>query len=115
MGKTINYYKFGEIVIDGKKYNSDLILYPDRIKNNWWRKSGHQLVPEDIKEILKEKPEILIVGKGAIGLMVVSDETKKILKEKNIELITQKTEMACKTYNSMPKDKKVVLALHLTC
>ena len=115
MRKIIDSYKFGKIVIDGKTYNSDLIIYPDKIKTNWWRKVGHQLIYEDIQEILVEKPEILIVGTGAFGLMVVLDETKKIVKENNIELIVQKTERACKTYNSMPKDKKVVLALHLTC
>jgi len=115
MRKIIDSYKFGKIVIDGKTYNSDLIIYPDKIKINWWRKVGHQLIYEDIQEILVEKPEILIVGTGAFGLMIVSDETKKIIKENNIKLIVQKTERACKTYNSMSKDKNVVLALHLTC
>lgn len=115
MRKIINSYSFGKIVIDGKTYNSDLIIYPDKIKTNWWRKSGHQLIPEDIRDIIKEKVEVLIVGTGAFGLMVVSDEVKEILRKNNIKLMAQKSERACKTYNSIPKDKKVVLALHLTC
>jgi len=113
--KIIDSYDFGKIVVDGKTYNSDLILFEDRISSNWWRKSGHRLIPEDIKEILEDKPEILIVGTGAFGYMIVSDETKKVLRENNIELISQKTKEACKTYNKLSKDKKVVLALHLTC
>jgi hypothetical protein len=115
MRKNIDSYNFGKIVIDGKNYNSDLILFEDRIKSNWWRKSGHMLIPKDIKGILEDKPEILIVGTGAFGYMVVSDETKKILKENNIKLIAQKTNEACKTYNKLSKEKKVVAAFHLTC
>lgn len=115
MRKNIDSYNFGRIVIDGKTYNSDLILFQDRIRPNWWRKSGHRLVPEDIKEIVEDKPEILIVGTGAFELMVVSEETKEVLRENNIGLIAQKTKEACKTYNKLSKEKKVVAAFHLTC
>ena len=115
MRKNIDSYDFGRIVIDGKTYNSDLILFEDRIRSNWWRKSGHRLIPEDIKGILEDKPEILIVGTGAFGHMVVSEETKEVLRENNIGLIAQKTKEACKTYSKLSKEKKVVAAFHLTC
>jgi hypothetical protein len=41
--KMIESYKFGEIIITGKKYDSDLIIYPDHIDSSWWRKEGHLL------------------------------------------------------------------------
>ncbi|MCG2675765.1 hypothetical protein L6304_01045, partial [bacterium] len=47
------------MVIDGKEYTNDLIIYPDHIQSSWWRKEGHRLDTEDIKEILEAKPEVL--------------------------------------------------------
>jgi len=54
----IESYSFGYIIINGNKYTSDVIVFPDKIKSNWWRKSGHLLLEEDISEILKFMPEI---------------------------------------------------------
>ena len=36
-GPQIESYSFGEVVIDGKRYRSDVIVFPDRVKPNWWR------------------------------------------------------------------------------
>ncbi len=37
----IEFYDFGQIVIASKKYVGDLIIFPDRIQDRWWRKVGH--------------------------------------------------------------------------
>ncbi|MEN3046971.1 MAG: MTH938/NDUFAF3 family protein [Candidatus Hydrothermales bacterium] len=62
----IEKYEFGEIIIEGKKYTRDLIIFKDRISENWWRKEGHSLYMEDLKEVLEFKPEILIIGNGIL-------------------------------------------------
>lgn len=107
-------YKFGEIVVDNKKYNSDIIIFPNKIKTSWWRKEGHSLCYEDIKEVLEFQPEIIIIGTGASGCMEVPAETKKLITDKNIQLIIEATDKATKKYNEI-KNKKVVACLHLTC
>ncbi len=33
----IDHYVFGKMVVDGKTYTSDLIVYPDRVDPSWWR------------------------------------------------------------------------------
>lgn len=109
----IDSFRFGQITIDGKGYTSDVVIFPNRVNSSWWRKEGHELNPEDIKEILEEKPELLIVGTGTSGLMKVKEETRKILEEKGIRLIERRTPEACKLYNE--SKGKVVAALHLTC
>ncbi|HEC92782.1 MAG TPA: hypothetical protein ENI51_07325 [Candidatus Atribacteria bacterium] len=111
----IESYSFGQIIIDGKKYNSDLIIYKDHINSNWWRKEGHNLYIEDVQEILNEKPEIIIVGTGCYGLMKISTDLIKYLESIGIDLVIKKTKDACNEYNKLYKDKKVVAALHLTC
>jgi len=111
----IESYNFGQIVIDGKRYTSDVIIFPDRVKGDWWRKEGHQLSIEDIQDILKEKPDILVIGTGYAGLMKISPETREHLQSEGIQLIAENTRKACKTYNQLSKSRKVIAALHLTC
>lgn len=77
--------------------------------------NSHLLIEEDIKEILDYKPELLIIGTGAYGLMKVDDSLKRKLKELGIEFIINKTSEAVNEYNKIYKDKKVVAALYLTC
>jgi len=111
----IESYSFGKIVIDGKTYTSDVILYPGKVDDSWWRKSGHLLQREDLKDVIKYNPEVLIVGTGAYGLMKVLDETKQFLKSEGIELIVEETKKACKIYNELKGKKKVSAVFHLTC
>ncbi|KPV62031.1 MAG: hypothetical protein AOA65_2069 [Candidatus Bathyarchaeota archaeon BA1] len=112
----IDSYDFGQIVIDGRRYTKDLIIFPDRVRDGWWRREGHRLDVVDLKEVLQEKPEVLIVGTGYSGLMRVPPETKDYLKSRGIELIAQRTEQACKTYNRhLQLRRRVVAAFHLTC
>jgi len=111
----IDSYAFGKIVIDGKEYGKDVIIFPDRVKANWWRKEGHKLHVEDIEDILREEPVLVVVGTGKFGLMQVLPDTEQAIKERNIELIVGKTAKACEIYNELSRDKRVVAALHLTC
>jgi len=113
---NIDSYSFGSITVGGKIYNTDLIIFPERVKSNWWRKEGHCLGSEDLKEVIDYKPEALIVGRGAYGVMKIPESTKKILKENNIELIDRNTDQAYKIFNEyIKKGKKTVGAFHLTC
>ena len=111
----IDSYQFGRIVINGKKYSSDVIIFPDNVKDNWWRKTGHQLCLEDIAEVITEKPEVLVVGTGASGLMKVLPEVKEIIDAGGIKLIVEPTDKACKIYNHLCRSQKVVATLHITC
>ena len=111
----IKSYSFGNITIDNQKFTKDIIIFPDHITSNWRRKTGHLLVEEDITEVIDYKPEVLIIGTGAYGLMKVDDRLKEKLKSLGIEFVIKKTADAVEEYNKIYKDKKVVSALHLTC
>ncbi|MCL6087454.1 MAG: MTH938/NDUFAF3 family protein, partial [Actinobacteria bacterium] len=90
----INSYSFGNIIIDGKRFTKDLIIFPDKINSNWGRESGHLLTQDDIAEILDYKPEVLIIGTGAHGFMKVDDKLKNKLKILGIEFIIKITSEA---------------------
>lgn len=111
----INSYSFGNITIDNQKFTKDLIIYPNYINSNWRRKTGHLLVEDDIAEIIDYKPEVLIIGTGASGLMKVDDNLKDKLKTLGIEFVIKKTAETVEEYNRVYEDKKVVCVLHLTC
>ena len=112
----IESYKFGRIVIDGKSYSSDVIIIGDKVRADWWRKEGHRLYIEDLKEIINEEIDVLVVGTGYFGLMKVSDEVKRFFAERGVEVIVQKTGEACRTFNKLIESgRKVAAALHLTC
>jgi hypothetical protein len=111
----INKCQFGKIIIDNREYCSDVIIFPDKIHNNWWRKSGHSLIINDLKLVINYKPEVLIIGTGIFGLMHVDNITLAKIKEYGIEnIIIMKTKPACKKYNQVQSIKKVA-ALHITC
>ncbi len=111
----INSYQFGLITINGKNYTLDVIIFPDRVKDNWWRKMGHELCLEDIAEVMTENPDVLVVGTGESGLMKVLPEVKQSLEAQGIKLIGQTTDKACQIYNQLCRSQKVIAALHLTC
>ncbi|MDI6810474.1 MAG: MTH938/NDUFAF3 family protein [archaeon] len=113
--EMIDAYDFGRIIVDGKAYTGDVIIFPDGVKANWWRKEGHALHREDIESVLKEKPEVLIVGTGKYGILKVSAQTREYIESQGIALIIEPTDKACKVYNEISRDKKAVAALHLTC
>ena len=111
----IDSYGFGKILINGEKYTSDIIIHPDRVDSNWWRKNGHRLLIEDLEEVLKEEPQTLIIGTGNMGLMLVSRDVRQFIEDKGIKLIVAKTKAACDEYNRLHHDERVICALHLTC
>lgn len=112
----IDSYSFGSMVVDGKRYESDLIIFPDRIKTAWRRRQGHSLAKEDLDEVIDYRPEVLIVGKGTLGCMEIPPSTRNWLEEEKIELIDKNTDQACQLFNEKVKEaEKVVGAFHLTC
>lgn len=111
----IESYNFGQIIINGRKYIRDVIIFPDNVKDGWWRKEGHRLSLEDLKEVFEAKPEVLVIGTGYSGLMKVPQGVRDYVKSKNIELVVENTRHACQTYNRLCRSRKVVAAFHLTC
>lgn len=111
----INDYRFGQITIDGVKYSKDVIIYPERVQENWWRESGHNLSVGDLPDVLASPPEVLVVGRGSVSRMEVPLEIIEVLRAAGIEVIAQSTGDACQTYNRLSETRRVAAALHLTC
>jgi len=112
---VIEHYSFGSITIDGRTYTSDVVIYPGKVDSSWWRKEGHNLQIADLTEVIKAKPDILIIGTGEYGVMKVPKETISHCESRNIEVHVEQTDRAVELFNQLQKDKIVIAALHLTC
>jgi hypothetical protein len=114
--RLIESYDFGSIVINGTRYRSDIIITGDKIQAIWRRREGHVLHASDMRDTLEEfLPEVVVIGTGYAGMMSVPRETKDFLQTKGIELLVERTEKACRLFNTLSKSKRVLAALHLTC
>ncbi len=111
----VDSYEFGQIVIDGRAFRQDLLIWPGHIKSDWWRLEAHLLQAADLSEALAADPEILVVGTGQPGRMEVDPALAALLKEKGIRLVALPTKEACGIINEQAGRRRLAAALHLTC
>ncbi len=119
----IEEYKFGFVIIDGKKYTEDVEVRWTGEVLSWWRKKDHNVCLEDLKRALEQKPETIVIGTGTARLVKVDEEIQQFAREKGIKLIIDKTEEAVKTFNIINEESKeeegeqnkVIGLFHLTC
>jgi hypothetical protein len=112
----IDQYRFGHIDIEGHGYDADVIIFPERVQDRWWRKQGHRLAREDLETVLAEKPDVLVFGNGYYGRMQIPEETLKTLLSAGVDVRIEKTSSAVEAFNRLQREcTRVVAALHLTC
>ena len=110
----IDDYAFGRILIDGQEEHADVILLPNRTVTHWWRRRGHELVIEDLAEVLSELPERLLIGTGAQGRMHPDPATIDDLEARGVAVEIPPTPHAVCRYRELDP-KHTAAALHLTC
>jgi hypothetical protein len=107
-------YSFGRIVVDGEEQTRDLIVLPDRVVTNWWRREGHSLALEDFREVEDELPEKLILGTGAHGRLSPPRAVIEELERRGIDVEVLRTDDAVRRYGELDEGRAAA-ALHLTC
>ena len=107
---------FGTLVIDGVTYTDDLIILPDgEILKPWWRRRGHQLSMDDLRELIDSSPEVIVVGTGISGGVVPDRNLKKDLARLAIEFIAASNKEAIRVFNALVPKNRVGAGFHLTC
>jgi hypothetical protein len=107
-------YSFGRIVVDGEEETRDLIVLPNRVLTNWWRRDGHSLAIDDFSEIEGELPEKLILGTGAYGRLRPPRAVIEELERRGIDVEILHTDEAVRRYGELD-ERRTAAALHLTC
>jgi hypothetical protein len=111
----IEAFSFGSITIEGKTYTRDVIVYPDRVHEEWKREEEHRPQISEFAEIVKAAPEVLVIGTGYAGVMSIADQIRNYLTSKGIEVRVDKTKNAVELFNSLRGKEKVIAVLHITC
>jgi hypothetical protein len=111
----IDSYNFGYFIIDAKRFDSNVKLMQNKaVKCRYFE--NHIIELNDFTDLVDRKPEYIIIGTGASGVVRVPDEIKEYIQKAGIKLIIEKTADACDTYNDLiKKNKKVCALLHNTC
>ncbi len=116
----IDKLSFGSIVIDGKKYSQDVLIFADGMvkkrKGGFLMFGSHGIKKEEIEELAEDSPEAVIIGTGTSGKASLAPEVEDWAKEKNLNLIVQPSHKAVAKLNELIEQKKKVAALiHITC
>ena len=107
---------FGTLVINGKPYTDDLIIHPDgKILTPWRRKRGHQLLMDDLRELIDSSPEFIVAGTGVSGGVIPERNLKDDLLKLAIDFIAAPNEKAIRVFNELVQEKRVGAGFHLTC
>jgi hypothetical protein len=107
-------YSFGRLLVDGREERRDVIVLPDRVVREWWRRDGHSLALDDLSDVLDELPERLVVGTGAQGQLRPDPRALDALRARGIEVEVLPTAEAVRRYIELDP-RRTAAALHLTC
>lgn len=116
----IDKLSFGSIIIDGKKYSRDILIFTDgtvkKRKGGFLMFGSHNIKKEEIEELTQAGPEAIIVGTGTSGKASLATEAANWAKERNLNLLVQPSYGAVTKLNESAEQKKKVAALiHITC
>jgi hypothetical protein len=107
-------YSFGRLIVDGEEHTRDLIVLPDRVVPDWWRREGHSLAIDDLNEVLDELPERLVLGIGADGRLRPDPAVIAELERRGVQVECLPTGEAVRRYGELD-ERETAAALHLTC
>jgi hypothetical protein len=116
----INELTFGSIVVEGKKYRRDVLIFADgtvkKRKGGFLMFGSHEIKKQELEELSQGQPEIIIVGTGTNGAARVAPEAESWARGKNLSLLVQPSYDAVTRLNELVEQKRKVAALiHITC
>ena len=110
---SVQAYSKQGIQIAGQWYSNNLLLTPDTIIDNWQANPVAGLTLKDFSLLLPQKPEVMILGSGQ-KIQFPPKPLYVELASLGIGLEVMDTEAACRTFNILlSEDRLVVAAMYL--
>ena len=116
--------KFGSICIGEVTYNYDIIIHTDgsvsrrkkELSKAFRSKYGHTpLTIIEVKELIEEKPEVIVIGTGIYGALPLLD-IRDYITSSGVKCIVERTPEAIKIYERLcDEGRKVAAIFHVTC
>ena len=117
----IDKVSWGKIKVDQQTYDQVLIINQQvqersRAKLKQLFGTTHRISPEEQKQLLSHRPEIILIASGWNGVLRLTPEFKDKLKQKGIELKVVLTPGVVKEYNQLVEQgRKINALIHTTC
>jgi hypothetical protein len=112
--------RFGDITIDGKTYDHDVVIrlggdVVKRKKKLSKRLYGtsHVVSKDEAKSVFEKGCDLLLLGSGQEGNMHLSSEATAYLAQNECEIVIQPTPQALRVFNEA-RGRKIGL-FHVTC
>jgi uncharacterized protein len=102
-------YGEGYVMVNGQRYEHNLVVLPDRIVTDWQPAGFDQLTAADFTRLAELAPEIVLLGTGT-RLRFPRPELTRALYEARIGLEVMDIQAACRTYNILAAEERKVIA-----
>jgi hypothetical protein len=116
----IVYPGFGSIVVDGDRYDHDVVVEDGVVRPRtkgpskpYRARYGH--TPLSADETIPWSAPRLVIGTGASGRLPIMPEVAEAALEHGVELTLLPTAEACKLLRSLDEAAQVTAILHVTC
>ncbi|MFZ1538882.1 MAG: Mth938-like domain-containing protein [Chromatiaceae bacterium] len=108
-GYLIEGYEPGRILIDGRFFDSGLILTPRRILPTWGPQVAADLTEAHIDALLDLDPQVILLGTGVRQIFPAMVLMARAL-TRGIGIEVMDTGAACRTYNILMAEGRQVVA-----
>jgi uncharacterized protein len=102
-------YGQGYVAVNGVRYETSLIVMPDRIAEDWKVQNFESLVQDKIEALAALKPELVLLGTGDV-LRFPDPRLLVNLTRAGIGAEVMDTRAACRTYNILAEEGRNVAA-----
>ena len=97
------------IDVNNKTYNKSLIISNNLLIEDWAISHIDELQPEHWQELIQHKPEVILIGTGA-SLVFPHPSSYALAIDMGIGVEFMDSKAACRTYNVLVSEDRVVLA-----
>lgn len=111
---------FGELEIDGKRYEHDVVIEAGRIRKRKKKASrarrgeyGH--TPLTAAENLPWGGARLVIGTGVHGALPVAQDVREEADRRGVEIVAERTGEVCGLICRIEDEASIHAVLHITC
>ncbi|HSC47813.1 MAG TPA: Mth938-like domain-containing protein [Gammaproteobacteria bacterium] len=111
--------EWGRIELEGGRTFKDAKLFPGGAREWDWREAGTHHVPgiqpTDIRELLVQGAEELVLSRGMELALEVHPDTLKLIEAQGLRVHVLETLDAIRLYNELIRTRRVGALFHSTC
>ena len=89
----IQEFTFGSIVVEGKKYRRDILMFADgtvkKRRGSFVMFGSHEIKKRELEQLSQGQPEAIIIGTGTNGAAHIAPEAQSWGRQRSLNLLVQ--------------------------